>query len=434
MALAGTCALVIVACGSTSSTTGDENRQFANEASTRTPDTELTVTPTTVLDVDATPEIRTPSPGASPETLLHARGAPDTLYIEIDGHLVSVTSHGGKAVALPIELPAELRLIDSDASPAGDRVAVLLEDAHGAASLGFFGQDGALQAGPFDVLREDAATPVTDAPKPGQYFVDWSPQGLDVLVSDGAALEAVRDSGAVERVALDGFDGVLVAAERSPQGSRIALQFQAEDGGQRVYVRDVTTGKTRDLRPLSVSAGEGLDHLQWLPNGSGLIYVHGSLDRGVLMHGQVWVYRLGQERADPVATAGQGGPAATITDVVVSPDGRSVAYVISLLDGTKWSFHSMWVRSLDGNLIYRVPVVPRGVVGYVQWVSGGLSWEQRRESSAPGQLLVIGANGLPNVVLDMARSPFAATPEASPEASPVGTPQATPIASPVATP
>lgn len=431
--LVGACALVIVACGSSGGTTSDD-RQFANEAATRAPRVEETVTPTAVLDVDATPAIREPSPVASPEALLLSRGAPDTLYIEAASRLFSLSIRDGASVSTPIDFPAGYRLLDFDPSPTGDRVAVLLADGQGDVSLGFFTRDGVIVEGLIDVLGGDSATPVPDASGQAGFFVDWSPRGTDVLVSDGSVLESISVGGEVTRIPLDDFEGRLLAAQSSPQGGRIVLHFEDAEGAQRTYVHDVVADKTRELRPLSTTVEQGISNLQWLPNGAGVVYVRGSLDRGVVMHGQIYVYRLGQERAELVATPGQGGPSATITDVAISPDGRSVAYVISLLDGSQWSFHSLWVRALDGSQSYQVPVVPRGVVGHVAWVNGGLSWEQRRESNAPGQVLVIGDDGLPRVMFNEATAPVSATPVASPVASPGATPVATPGATPVGTP
>lgn len=430
-AVAAACALIIVACG-TSSGTVDDNRQFANEAVTRTPDTAATVTPTAVLDVDATPATRAHE--ASPEALLRSRGAPSTLYIEAGDRLLSLSIRDGAAVATPINVPSRYHILGFDASPAGDRVAVLLADTHDDAALALFSREGKMLGGPISVLRGDSATPEAKETRSTRYFVDWSPQGADVLVSDGRSLETVHASGEVAPIRIEEFDGQLLNATFSPQGSRVALHFQYEDGSGHVFVRDLVTGKTRELRALSTSANEGLTNLQWLPNGVGLVYVRGPLDRGIVTNGQAYVYRLGQERAEVVATPGRGGPSATITDVAVSPDGHSVAYVISLLDGSTWSFHSMWVRSLDGSGSYQVPVVPRGVVGHVAWVNGGISWEQRRDSSAPGQVLITGTNGLPVVILNTATSRIVATPGATPVGSPAATPVGSPAATPIATP
>lgn len=431
---------MLVACG-TSPGEVQDNRQFANEAVTRAAQAEATVTPTPPLEVDATPVV-TPAPSASPASLLLSRGAPDTLYTAADEHLVSVAIRDGAAVHSEIDAGEGQRIRAFDASPAGDRVAMLATDAEGAVFLTIFSREGAELLGPTDVLSTAHATPVSGERSTARYLVSWSPQGTSVLVSDGSALEIVRTSGEVTRVRLEDVDGVLSMASLSPQGTRILYRVQREDETARVFVSDLETGKTRELRPLSTGPGEGVTDLHWLPNGTGVSYVRGALDRGVILHGQLFVYLLGQERADLVATPGHGGPSATITEAVVSPDGQRVAYVISLLDGSTWSFHSMWVRELGGNTgSYQVPVVPRGVVGHLAWVNGGLAWEQRRDPASPGEMLFIEPDGYPIVVLNKATADVA-TPGASPVVaagatpgvSPVGTGGATPSASPEATP
>jgi hypothetical protein len=123
-----------------------------------------------------------------------------------------------------------------------------------------------------------------------------------------------------------------------------------------------------------------------------------------------------------------------MTDAVVSPDGRSVAYVISVLDGSEWVFHSMWVRALDGSLSYQVPVAPRGVVTNLAWFDRGIAWEQGPSPDVPGNILSMRQGEEPVVVFEAPSTDIAGTPGASPAVNPAGTPVPSPGATPVGTP
>lgn len=427
--------LLLVACGGQSDGDVQEGRQFANEPVTRSAATPSeSALPTSPVDVDATPVIREPVAGASPDTLLRSRGTPNTLYTLVGTHLVALQLSDGTAVAKPVSVPDDQQLLDFDGSPSGNQVATLTTNDRQETLLTFFSDEGEpLGTSQSVLVGGPSATPASEEINQ-QYEVSWSPQGNDVLITDGVALESVRPGGEPEALSLDGLEGQLLDAEWSPQGSLLFFHLLTDDGSQHVFVRDVQKQKTRELRPLSTGWDEGLVRVQWLPDGSGVSYVRGSLARGVVMGGQLYAYTLGQESPDLLATSGRGGPSATITDAAVSPDGQSVVYVISLLEGSEWAFHSMWVRALDGMRSYQVPAVPRGVVTRVTWADGGLAWEQRRQKDAPAQVLVAQSDQKPAVIFNEATTPLFATPKSTPGASPGATPIGSPGASPIATP
>lgn len=416
-------ALVLAACGEESGD-ADEDRQFAND-----PVATREVTPTIAASPEpemASPVAPEPTIMASPEVLLHSRGAPDTLYTLVNGELLAVTPSQDPVM---IPLPAGTDILDFAGSPSGDRVAVLLRDEGGATVLSFLASDGS-QVGDTTTLSTApaAATPVAREVT-STSTVSWSPQGTEVLVLLNESLLRVTAQGEADAVDLGDIDGTVVSAALSPDGNRLLLHAVVGDDSHVVYVRDLADQRTREITALSKGPGTGLTALQWLPDSSGFVFVRGDMTQGVAMRGQLYIYVLGQEVPRLLATSGQGGPSATMTDAVLSPDGRKVAYVISILDGSRWVFHSMWVRSVDGNLTYSVPVSTSGVVVGPRWLSGGLVWEQRPDQDAAGSYVLARSDEEPGVVLEAApevqATPGASpvTGEPSPEASPMATPQ-----------
>lgn len=430
------CSVLLAACGADSPTeTVEEDRHFANE-----PAGEERATPTLTPTGIASPIAPETGPLPSPETLLNSRGASDTLYTVRDGNLVALTMRNGTTGTTEIPLPEGWMLVDYEPSPAGDRVAVLMESGSGI-SLGFFASSGAmtgdprsLTTGPADSATPGAspvstpdATPVVSpesAIDPGSYHVTWSPEGTGVLVSSPSQLLRVPVRGEPEAIAIDTEPGVIQQAVWSPQGTEVLLLIEQDNASTRTYLLTLEDRMVRELKALRTTADIRMDSLSWLPDGSSVVFVRSEMTDDIPLHGQIFLYRLGQEVPTLVATSGQGGPSASITQVVPSPDGRSVAYVISIRDVDRWSFHSMWIRSLTDSLSYGVPADNVDLVSQLWWVYDGLAWEQRSTGTDDsGEILFVRQGSGPEVILN-----------ANGEAVPIGTPGATPVAVPVGTP
>lgn len=423
-------ALVLAACGEESDPV-TEDRKFANDPVTAAPATE-TPAPTSVVSPQVT---EPPVVTASPETLLSSRGTPGTLYTVDGGQLIAIGVDGSDASITPILDPGEADIVDIASAPSGDRVAVLLGEPDGATSLRVLAADGEA------VVEDTTVFPATATPASSAETdparIHWSPQGDSLLVMTGNDLSAVSLGGEIREIDLSGLAGDLQDARLSPDGGRIALQMVDDDGATAVYIHMLEDGRSREVTALGTTDQHGITNLQWLPDGSGLVYMRGTLVQGIPMRGQLYRYTLGQEVPVLLATSGQGGPSATITDAAVSPDGRKVAYVISVLDGGRWAYHSMWVRSLQGSLEYSVPVGRAGVVVDPAWIDGGIAWEQRPEQHAPGTWRLITASGQITTLYDAAPAVTGtpgATPVGTPGATPAGRPGATPAGSPAATP
>ena len=413
-------ATVLAACGSDA----QDDRRFANEPVTQGPPT-ATPEPTEPL-----PPTATSVPMASPETLLSTRGAPDTLYTVANDDLVAVTLGSDGPVANPVDLPDDRPLLAFDGSPRGDRVAVLLgsgEAASGVALL-LFGRDGNLLDEPRTVFRADVATatPVAEG-YAERYSISWSPQGDAMLVATASTLVNVPVSGEPQPIVRDSVPGSILSAAWSPQGTQIALVVAHDDGSEEVVLFG-SDGRIIDAPAPRVEPGMSLEHLHWLPDGSGLIYVRAELADGVPLGGQVYAFRLSEAEPELIATSGQGGPSATITTLAPSPDGRSIAYVISIRDSEQWAFHSLWVRSFKTPLSYQVPVANVAAVTRLWWVDRGLAWDQvlTEDPASPSEIVFMNPSQEPMVLLETTPAAVSGPPVATPVASPAATPAATP--------
>src|SRR5690606_1667546 len=124
------------------------------------------------------------------------------------------------------------------------------------------------------------------------------------------------------------------------------------------------------------AAGPSITNLQWLPTGLASGTVAGSLDDGAVMNGQLYAHRSGEQVTTLVATSAQGGPTATISDAVVSPDGRSVAYAIMVRDLDEWHLHSLWVKPIAGGPAISIPITNSTPITGLVWSAEGLVWQQ----------------------------------------------------------
>lgn len=167
--------------------------------------------------------------------------------------------------------------------------------------------------------------------------------------------------------------------EWSPRGDRIATLGVGQDNVARIGLIDPTEATPRFLPVAPIGEGGEQDRIRsfsWLPDGSGLVYLSGTDDDTDAVGGQLYSLDLETMEQRIVATAGRGGPAATIVDFSVSPDGKAVAYTIMLPDGGNLRFNSLWVRSLRDQRAIEMPVGNVIEVNALWWVDKGLLWGQ----------------------------------------------------------
>lgn len=413
------CALVLLAaCGGdsgTSSNGDDDGRVFVTD---RLPTT--TATATEVTSTEVVTEVPTAVPTVSPSELLKVRGAPQLIYLVIDDVLTAYDSN--MRTFTPIEMPDGFTMLEFSSSPTGDRVGILgVQDE--VYTVLFSGADGQPLGEPISLkvkstppaqaspVASPAATPVSSGSS--TLTIDWVPQGNGVLVSGPGVLQRVSMSGSIMPVSRAGATGTVINALWSPMDSQVVVKTQQMNGHQAVFVMNSGSDEVSELDVLHDAAGPSITNLQWLPTGLGLVMVAGSVDDGAVMNGQLYVYKFGEPVPKLVATSAQGGPTATISDAVVSPDGRSVAYAIMVRDLDEWHLHSLWVKPIAGGPAISIPITNSTPITGLVWSAEGLVWQQE-----DGNQYVVDGSLAPR---PLGEEPVA-TPVASPGASPVASP------------
>jgi hypothetical protein len=427
---------LIAACADDS---GDvDDRRFANEPAT---EVATIATPTTTQEQHAAP---TAAPLPSPQSLLHARGAPDILYTIVAGRISIIdTAQPGAARVIGIE--PGLQVVDIASSPNGDRVAALIVSADKAGQgtdVVIFDQDGTeLQRwASIDVADEFAATPGMDPPTQddGEGEVTWAAEGDKLLVTLNAnQLISIDIAGEATVIPLTAAIKHVEHAAWSPRGDTIAVLARDSRQSGVIWIIDPTVDGESAIQVVPPNADASnlgsVTTFSWLPDGSGFAYIlapdAGEGEPG----GQLYTLNLKTGITLLVATAGRGGPAALIVDFALSPDGKSIAYTIAIPNGDQWQFDSLWIRSLRSSNRVQVPVGGSAQVVQVWWADPGIVWMQQEHSDFV--VILKAVEGEPELLLTIDPD-GQATPEATPEATPVaGTPGATPVVgSPGATP
>lgn len=404
-----------------------EDRRFANEPAP----TEDRPTATTVA-VEATEEVAPTVVHASPATLLEARGAPDRIYTAVGQQLWAIEN----AQPRQIPLPPGLSIQAFDASPSGDRVAVVGVDAAGSVLVVILDAAGTPLRSVTDVIAPSAspgATPTAEAGDGPQLIVDWGLQGDTILVANAAGqATALPVEGQPRAVPMDLQGGRLLAAQISPRGDEIALLRHDQDGVARLVVMPLLAESGEEPRlvaPREGQAGRTVESMAWLPDGGSLLYVEGTAaGDGTGSVADLFSVRLAGLERRLVATGGEAGPAGTILEFQASPDGESVAYVVGIPDGDDVSVHSSWIVSLGSPIEYRLPTEPSANVTRLWWTSDGLIWGVEPVGPVAVDTVTVnrvGSDGAQEALFTITAGQSPATPVA-------GTPIASPIASPIA--
>lgn len=423
--------LLLAACGETA--TNEEDRRFANDPS-RDDQTSEAVQETTVPV--ATPTVK---PLPSPETLLRARGAPGTVYAILNGAIQSIHPADTGTESATIRPPADERFVAIDNSPSGDRVAAVTTQTDSSTqppvvNLYVFDRAGTQLETWSRVLPPDPApsTPVSSSPAAADLdlMVDWGAQGDRIVVAspDGRMANIVLGGEVTAITTPPGITSIR-GIEWSPRGDRIAVLGAGQDNVARIGLIDPTEATPRFLPIAPIDEGGEqyrIRSFSWLPDGSGLVYLSGTDDDTDAVGGQLYSLDLETMEQRIVATAGRGGPAATIVDFSVSPDGKAVAYTIVLPDGGNLRFNSLWVRSLRDQRAIEMPVGNVIEVNALWWVDKGLLWGQAVSAGdrIKESFIRLSPGGDPTAVLTIDVGTQTSTSSGTPAASPV---PATPV-------
>ena len=415
----------------------EEDRRFANDPTPASRPTQVLVpTPTQRL---ASPVAELPPA----DTLLRARGAASTAYVILRGKILVLRPDTPGAAPLEIAPPPGQEFAKVTSSPNGDRVAAMLIPRDAATARGASGTlvvydpRGATLKTWRNVVGPGApaATPVaTDHPRDGQADIrlEWSSQGDQILVTANRnALVTVPLEGNPIPIRVPTGISLIEDAQWSPRGDQIALLAKGGDGPTGVQL--FTPGAEPPNLEQVIPPNEGtipfptIEQFAWLPDGSGIAYILADGRTGAPADGQVFALDFATGAHRLIATPGQGGPAASIANFSLSPDGKAIAYVIATPDRERWTFHSLWVRSLRDARTLRLPVTDVLEVNAVWWTARGLLWGQAVQTEGAGvtETFVLQAPDSEPIELasfEVLPPAAAATPSASPVASPVSTP------------
>lgn len=403
-----------------------DDRRFANQ-----PSTEAAVVDAPAEQAPAaTPP--PPAPQASPESLLEVEDAPEVIYSLLDGVIAAVDTTGSEP-ANWITAPAAQRFVAIAPSPVDERVAALAMPAGDAPQTGaivsVYDEEGSVldQWSEFPSAGDRAATP-----QPGGSIVfeptasiSWSLPGDRLLVAPGGSeLVTIDIDGEASALPIPAPVQQADYAAWAPHDDQIAILTRNAEGSGVIWVFSpyVDGVSMRQVAPPNADAADlgSVTRFAWLPDGSGLAYILAEGTGTDARGGELYTINLRLGIRLLVAAPGRGGPAAEIVQFALSPDGQAVAYVISIPDGDRWLFHSLWVRSVQSQGRYDVPVGNTEHVQRVWWAGPGIVWQQRTGDTvtivahAPGSVpasvftLEPGADATPAV------TPAAATPRATP--------------------
>lgn len=427
------CFLVVLAllagCGSSGETQDD--RSFANDPAKQN----NVPTATQAATATETPA-PTPTQAASPAALLRPRGAASRFYVAVGGQLLAVTAQGK---VNRITLPKESALLGFDWSPNGEQVAVTVgrpdnKRGESVVSLLVLDKDGKTVRSVPDLLTLPVAraTPAAGEISGTRVMVDWGLVANQLAVAtDNGSMVVIPATGKPRPVAIDLKGQTLRSMRISPRGDSAALL--TVDKGQRgtIGLVSLTGDRPQTPRPL---AGYGADTrysataFAWVPDGRRLLYTQASAGNDPGSGGELYLLDTTTKERRLVDTGGRAGPAAGITAFIPSPDGKSVAYVIGVDQGTSWVANSLWVRSLRDSAQVSVSIGTAEDIDGLWWTPDGLVWADRiLDSNTPGSYQLVFSqqppegNGRELARITVKRG-AAATPVASPVASPVATP------------
>ena len=357
----------------------DDNRQFAND-------------PVATGSSEATSVVEPDVPGDTPQAtktepkrnLLETRGAPDTVFVLQGGAVVGLTPPTSQ-VSNRIPTDPETVNIDLAQSPSGDRVAVLAA-APSALQVTVYDASGKVIERVSNLGPAPVATPrAVDAMSTSA--ITWSASGDRLLVViDGGSIESIQIGGERTTVELPERLGQIESAQWSPQGTMVAILARQANGLGIIWTIDGSFEADTLIRiapPNADALGLGsVLSFQWMPDGTEIAYILAAETESNPEGGQLYVTNLKTGNRRILASSGRGGPAALISSFSVSPDGKSVAYVIVAPNGRRWQYDSVWLRASRSPSVERLLTEPGVAVTRVWWIEGGVVLEQATEGSA----------------------------------------------------
>jgi dipeptidyl aminopeptidase/acylaminoacyl peptidase len=248
-----------------------------------------------------------------------------------------------------------------------------------------------------------------------EFAPRWSPDGqrlaflsdrngtpsLYVMPVDGGeALPLVKDQRSISsfawspdgaRIAFIGPDPETPAEKKKKEDKNDAFVVDRDDKLPRLWILDVATGSARAISPerWRVNAAE------WLPSGDALIVSASSRPQEDYPTNRLY-------RADPGSATLQeiAAPRGSFSNIQISPDGQSVAYLAARVDGP--DPHDLYIQSLAGGAARNLTAasIDRQIEGY--------RWQ------ADGSLLTLAQSGFEDKLYQVSQTGAATALEAPP--------------------
>lgn len=441
------CCVLLAGCADS-----DSERRFANDPTL----TEEAVATATVHSIDITPE--TPNLNlASPVSvtdLLAAPGGTPMIYIHSGKQIVAFTPPWSQPRV--IWSAGDGRILAFSASATGNLVAILELRERSADQLSLVIVDST-----GSVVRE--VTPVGEAGGGDAETIDtverlsWSPDETRVVVAppSGGLIAVPRTGEPVELIDPSRLvdPGTVVW---SPGGDAIAFVAPVSPGKAGALFVATTAALPLDpiaVVPASLNGRRTIDRVSWRPDGEAVYYTVASTTNDPTFGGDLFEISSGGGAPTLIATASRVSPVSTITDFAISPDGKGVAFVVTVPRDDGGFADSLWLNPIGGSEFQALPVPKDERVSGLWWTSDGLVWQSSpaKETTSPEITLSRADSERESGVVyrGPARGSTAATPIPGGEATPIaesspeprssphtvsGSPIAPPISSPEASP
>jgi hypothetical protein len=177
----------------------------------------------------------------------------------------------------------------------------------------------------------------------------------------------------LEPIELPENGGEPITLSWAPNGAGIAYRLAGDDGDSLV-VTPVGDQAKVVVSP-ATAPSRAVQDFTWLPGRGRLAFVEAAGGPANHLTGSVFTIAPDGTLLELLVSAGRFAPAATITNLSASPDGRDLAFTVQVPDARgQQVFQSLWILSIDSGDLQQVPIEPGYQVVDVDWSATGLVW------------------------------------------------------------
>lgn len=332
------------------------------------PDATAAITPTS----DVSP---TPTYSAALEAILapgNTAPLPDRFYFRVGADIWRGRADGSER---PRRVATDLRIGPWSRTPNGEQAAIVSYldiDGQGAEEIRIVRGD--------EMVEQPLYGPATISggrARPSITSIDWSWDGTKLAVSfaDGTLgiLSVPADPAGFPiepgEIARPVDTSGISELAWSPNGAGVAYASEAPDGRNLLFITPAgdAARPVIDTRPVRT--------FEWMPGRGRLAFVEDSGGPSNRLPGSIFTVAPDGGSLELLLSAGRFAPAATITSIDASPDGREMAVTVAVPDTDgRPRFHSLWMLSIDSGELREAPIAAGFKVVETWWTSAGLVW------------------------------------------------------------